>query len=295
VVRKAIEAMQKQGAETVEVTVAGLEEQLRGSSVIDAEFKFDLMDYLARTPAAPVHSLAEILERGEYHASLEGSFTRRNGIVARETDAYRRARIKREAVRAIVAAAMDEQKLDVLAYPVLRRKAAIIGEPQRGGENCQLSPSTGFPAISIPAGFTADGLPIGVELLGGVWTEPKLLAIAYAYEQATRPRLPPPTTPELVNGKAPVPTTFTVALGDKVTALLTFDPISGRLAYEIAPAQEVGHAAVHRGVEGQNGPVIDATLSLADRDALEKGALYLAVRMKAQPDRVLRAQLKVTK
>ena len=44
---------------------------MRGSSVIDAEFKFDLIDYLARCPNAPVHSLGEILDRGEYAAALE--------------------------------------------------------------------------------------------------------------------------------------------------------------------------------------------------------------------------------
>ena len=295
VVRQALEAMHKQGAETIDVTVAGLDEQLRGSSVIDAEFKFDLMDYLARTPSAPVHSLAEILARGSYHASLENTFRRRNGVEAKETDAYRRARIRRDAVRGLVLAAMDEQKLDVLAYPVLRRKAAIVGEPQRGAENCQLSPSTGFPAMSVPAGFTADGLPIGVELLGGAWAELKLLTIAYAYEQAAHPRRLPPATPALVNGKAPVPVTFTVSLGDTMTASVTFDSISGRLSYDIKPAQGVAHAAVHRGREGESGPVIDAVLSRADRDALENGALYLAVQLNTHPDRVLRAQLKVTK
>ena len=127
-VRKAIDAMQNQGADTSEVAVPGLEDLSRGSSVIDAEFKFDLMDYLSRSPNAPVRSLADILARGAYHASLEASFKRRNAVEARETEAYRRSRVKRDAVRAVVVATMDEQKLDALAYPVLRRKAALIGE-----------------------------------------------------------------------------------------------------------------------------------------------------------------------
>ena len=307
IVRKAIEAMQKQGADTIEVTVPGLEDLVRGSGVIDAEFKFDLMDYLSRSPNAPVRSLADILARGAYHASLEASFKRRNAVEARETEAYRRSRVKRDAVRAVVVATMDEQKLDALAYPVLRRKAALIGEPQRGGENCQLSPSAGLPALSAPAGFTSDGLPIGVELLGAAWSEPQLLAIAYAYEQATHPRRPPATTPALVEGRPPSPSSFTVRVGN-VRAAFVFDPMSGRLSYESNAAGVVPTAAVHRGAADETGPAVltvltgassnesgDVTLLPVDREALASGRLYLAVRAKAQPEQELRAQIVVGK
>jgi amidase len=58
------------------------------------------------------------------------------------------------------------------------------------GSNCQLSANSGLPAITTPAGFTADGLPVGVELLGRAWSEPQLIKLAYAYEQATRHRPP---------------------------------------------------------------------------------------------------------
>ena len=78
----------------------------------------------------------------------------------------------------------------VLAYPTMRRKAATIGEPQEGN-NCQLSATTGFPAISMPAGFTPDGLPVGLELLGTPFSEGTLLRIAYAYEREARPRRAP--------------------------------------------------------------------------------------------------------
>ena len=66
----------------------------------------------------------------------------------------------------------------------IRRKANVIGEMQMG-TNCQLSANSGLPAITVPGGFTADGLPVGVELLGRAWSEPELIKFAHAYEQAS--------------------------------------------------------------------------------------------------------------
>ena len=85
-----------------------------GSSVIDAEFKFDLMDYLAQFPNAPVHSLGDIIDRGLYHAELEDTFKRRDAGSARETDAYRRARVRRETLRDLVLGEMKEQRLTAI-------------------------------------------------------------------------------------------------------------------------------------------------------------------------------------
>lgn len=75
---------------------------------------------------------------------------------------------------------MEEEKLDAFVYPTLRRKPAQINDPQ-GGYGCQLSASTGCPVITVPAGFTADGLPVGLELLGRAFDDAKLVSYAYAY------------------------------------------------------------------------------------------------------------------
>ena len=91
---------------------------------------------------------------------------------------------------------MAEAQVDALIYPTIRRKPARIGEPQHG-TNCHLSGHTSFPAISVPAGFTADGLPVGIEFLAREWQEPLLIQLAYAFEQATQHRQLPKTTPAL--------------------------------------------------------------------------------------------------
>jgi amidase len=56
---------------------------------------------------------------------------------------------------------------------------------------------SGFPDISVPIGFTANGLPISISLLGRAYSEPTLLGFAYAFEQATKFRRPPGSTPSL--------------------------------------------------------------------------------------------------
>jgi len=268
------------------VTIPGLEEQMAGSSVINAEFKFDLIDYLARFPRAPVHSLGEILDSGRYHASLEGNFRTRNRPEQRDTDEYRRALVKRTVVRQLMLAAFDEQQVQAFAYPTLRRPPAIIGEPQRGS-NCQLSPSTGLPVVAMPAGFTESGAPAGVELLGPDWSEAALLKMAYAYEQAAHPRRPPFSTPALVSGGAPPARTFQATAG-ATTVSFVYDATTSRLQYSLAPANVIA-AVLHRAGPGGQGPVVaelapavsptrsEIKLAPIDREALEGGRMYLEV------------------
>ena len=190
IVHAAVEKLQNIGIDAVTVTIAGYDEMMQNTSVINAEFKFDLMDFLAQYPKAPVKSLDEILARGLYHTAIDGVLRRANDVESRESEAYRASLARRDAARKTVLAAMQAQNVQALVFPTLRRKPALIGEGQ-GGSNCQLSATTGLPAMSVPAGFTADGLPVGMELLGNAFSEPLLLRVAYAYEREVRPRRAP--------------------------------------------------------------------------------------------------------
>ena len=264
VVRMALDAMKAQGAEVLEVVVPGLDDLLAESSVITDEFKFDLAAFLAKHPGAGVTSLGEILERGLHHEALDQTLRLRNAAERRDNEHYRQALIKRQALNAAVLNTLAGQKLDVLVYPTLRRKPARIGDthpPEVLRATCRLSATTGLPALTMPAGFTADGLPIGLEMLGGTFAEPTLLRYAYAWEQAARPRRSPFSTPPLVNGAAPAPRSTTVVAGtapDEAVARLTFHPTTGGVEYDvrIAGNARVLGVALHRPVGDRAGPII---------------------------------------
>lgn len=290
IVRKALDAMKAEGAEIVEIQVAGLDDIVNQSSLINLEFKTDLQRYLAQFPDAPVKSLQDILDRGLYHAALENTFKLRNAAIA-DPDEIRKVGTRRELATALLRGAFDEHRLDAVAYPTLRRRPVVVEEPQRG-TNCQLSATTGFPAMAMPAGFTPDGVPIGFELLGPAWSDQRLVAMAYAYEQAVKPRRPAPTTPALVNGAPPRPRTWSVASTTPATGSLTFagefDPVSGRLTLDL-PARVIA-ASIHRGEPGPDHPVLHRVIDPASasrhvtlvlppyqRAWLNEGALMLAV------------------
>jgi len=309
-VRAALDSMSEAGAEIIDVEIPGLDSLLSGSSLIGLEFKWDLIDYLAATPAAPVSSLQDLLDRGLYHVRLEGTFRRRAAQEERDSAAYARAMDKRAAARDAVVARMDELLLDALAYPTIRRRAARIGDPQ-GGSNCQLSATTGLPALSVPAGFSGSGLPTGLELLGRPLQDARLLALGFAFEQAVKPRRAPVRTPPLENGRAPEPITFEVnAEGGRAAAnvLFSWDVTTSALSYEVTvsgiSAVEILGVGLHQAqkereggviyrLSGPGGQVTSGTIALstAERAAMMGHDFYLRLYTTLSPSGGPRAPL----
>jgi Asp-tRNA(Asn)/Glu-tRNA(Gln) amidotransferase A subunit family amidase len=95
---------------------------------------------------------------------------------------------------------MDSLRLDALVYPTWSnppRKTGDLNTPH--GDNSQLfAPTTGFPAVTVPMGYTrGEALPAGMTFFGRPWSEGTLVRLAYGYEQATRHRRAPASTPPL--------------------------------------------------------------------------------------------------
>jgi amidase len=310
VARAALDKMKARGAQLVEVAIPGLDSLLTAAGVIDYEFKYDLIDFLANIPDAPVRSLSDILQRGLYHVRLEQSFRRRDSLGTRDGERYRAALARRKVVRDLVVALLDSNRLDAVAYPTMRRKPAIIGE-LTGRTHCQLSAVTGLPALSMPAGFTPDSLPIGVELLGRPLADARLVAFAYDYEQATRPRRAPSTTPPLVEGRAPKPVAFTttaIANGVTVRGEFAFDPTRRSLEYAVrvtgARAGQVYAVSIDRDSAGRKGPMLrhlvgpgatrsQGTLKLAAPERADLLAGRLALVLYTETDRGVAAKARM--
>ena len=98
---------------------------------------------------------------------------------------------------------MAKNSLDALVYPHQKCLVLPIGATFQKDRNGVVAALTGFPAIEVPGGFstpTADaplGVPVGIEFLGRAWDEPKLIKLAFGFEQATHLRKPPASTPTL--------------------------------------------------------------------------------------------------
>ena len=247
-------------------------------------------------------SLGEILDRGLYHLALEDTFRARNAVEKRGLDAERRARVKRAAIRDAVVAVLDEHRLAALVYPTLRRKPARLGDAQ-GGTNCSFSAHSGLPALGVPAAWTDDGLPIGVDLLGRPWSDAELLALGFGFEQTLKLRRPPFSTPALVDGKAPAPTGVIMrSLQPSEWELkfdVEYDPLTSRLSYKVdldkGPSDVIA-IWLHRGTRDKPGAGIHqifaghgaassgtVVLSYADRVALAAGGLLVRTYTKQRP------------
>jgi Asp-tRNA(Asn)/Glu-tRNA(Gln) amidotransferase A subunit family amidase len=211
VIDRALADLKRLGAVVVDpVTIPGVASRsvkLYDSNVFETEAATNA--YLAQHPNAPVKTLSEILLSGKVVPSRAHALM---NVIGHSTDepGYLQLLLIKEDLRLAVLTAMADQRLDVLVYatfdhPPVRIPPDVMTrtviDSTGPGNNRRLSPVIGFPAMTVPAGFTADGLPVGLEFMGRAFAEPTVFRLAYAYEQATHHRTPPRTTPA-VRGEA---------------------------------------------------------------------------------------------
>jgi Asp-tRNA(Asn)/Glu-tRNA(Gln) amidotransferase A subunit family amidase len=280
IVRRAIDDMKSQGAFAIEVVVPNLQAQLNASNLLSQELKFYLGDYLKNAPGSAVASVEDLLASGLHSAQLQGFLEGANRQPADylTSDDYRARLAARESLGQAIVKVMDESRVDAIVYPTTRRVAPVIGGNQIGS-NAGLSAQTGFPAITVPAGFTPGGFPVGVEFIARRFGEPTLIALAYSYEQATHHRQPPSTTPRLdetkVTRMAPAAVSAAtvsaevIATGAQsvppsdvrfsVKARLFFDDTTRELRYDLVSSgpssSEIGGVYLHRMANRPNGGV----------------------------------------
>ena len=207
----AIKQLRELGAEIIDPADIPTAEQMSNFkaelTVLLHEFKVNLNAYLAELTCTPLRSLADIIEFNNAHASEELSyFGQEMLLMAQETGSlsnpdYLSAldenhRLSRQEG---IDAVMDIYKLDALVMPTTSPpwRIDLVNGDHEMGSSSQPAALAGYPAISVPAGHVFD-LPVGITFMGRAFSEPTLIKLAYAFEQATKVRHSPrylPTIP----------------------------------------------------------------------------------------------------
>lgn len=199
----ALDVLKKQGATLVDPVAFETDGKFRRTEFLGFmyELKADLNAYLAWLgPNTPVKTLKEIIAFNEQNAAKEMPYFGQENFLNAE---QKGPLTTKEYVDAIaqnhemagkkgIDATMDKNKLDAIVAPTGGPAwlTDIVNGDAFGGGSSEFAAVAGYPNINVPAGFDF-GLPVGISFFGRAWSEPVLIKLAYAYEQATKWRKAP--------------------------------------------------------------------------------------------------------
>jgi amidase len=203
---QALAALKAQGAEIVEISDFKTPPELTADekSVLQYEFKSDLNAYLASLPSSPIHTLADLI-------TFNAASPRETALFGQDTflasdakgdlndSAYIRARdeLKRVATGTLDSV-LARYRLDALIRPTAAPafRIDIVRSNTSGGDSAGLPAEAGYPHLTVPMGLV-HGLPAGLSFIGPAWSDAKILALGYAFEQASHAREAPTFLPSL--------------------------------------------------------------------------------------------------
>jgi amidase len=166
--------------------------------------------YLARNPSSPFKTREDIANGPDIEKSYPANKVERwkNPPAPFNPTRYLEYLQAREELMINILKVMADNKLDAIVHKSVEHQPTLI----KDGINPPYTSTKGVPtwntflvyaaAMTVPSGFTSDGLPVGITFFGRPYSEPTLLKLAYSYEQATRHRVPPKTTPALPRSTA---------------------------------------------------------------------------------------------
>lgn len=202
-IETAIEQMKEAGAVIIDPVSSGTDlfAMTQNQSLGNDEYRAAFDAYMAaRGPGQPYASLAEIVASGKYHPRLNERYA--DSLAKPSLDAnpeYVAKYRNRAALKKLLEDLLVRYDLDAFVYPVRSGPLPAAGTwPMPPGVSGQsVSDYCGLPSITVPAGFTPDGTPNGIEFMGTAFADLTILQIAYAYEQLSPHRQLPTLTPPL--------------------------------------------------------------------------------------------------
>jgi amidase len=206
---EALEAMKREGAilvDPAEIETAGKWSETE-LTVFMYELKSDLNAYLARPGfSAPVKTLKDIIEFNEKNHEKEMPYFGQDFFLKAEEKGplsekeYIEALEKNHqlARKEGIDATMDKHNLDALVGPTggAAWLTDLVDGDHFGGGSSGAAAVAGYPNVTVPAGFVF-GMPVGISFFGRAWSEPVLVRLAYAFEQATKVRKAPKFLPTI--------------------------------------------------------------------------------------------------
>ncbi len=209
VMEAALEAMKREGAilvDPVEIETAGKWSETE-LTVFMYELKADLNAYLARSGfSAPVKTLKDIIEFNEKNREKEMPYFGQDFFLKAEEQGPLSSKEYVEALeknhqlarKEGIDATMEKHNLDALVGPTGGPAwlTDLVDGDHFGGGSSGAAAVAGYPNITVPAGFVF-GMPVGISFFGRAWSEPVLIRLAYAFEQATKVRKPPKFLPSV--------------------------------------------------------------------------------------------------
>jgi Asp-tRNA(Asn)/Glu-tRNA(Gln) amidotransferase A subunit family amidase len=206
--QKALADMAAQGATLVDITIPDLKKLTAKRASDPALTDAALHVYLSRNPGSQFKTRADIDSHPEMANSFKartGQNRGRDGYSERAADPVKilEANRAREQLLMNMAQVMADNRVEALAYKAVEQQPTLIAEAtnppykSNGGVVALNTFLIYTPTITVPMGFSSDGIPAGLGILGLPYSEPTLIKLAYAYEQATHHRKPPASTPTL--------------------------------------------------------------------------------------------------
>lgn len=205
---EAIAALRAAGADIIDPVELPHAGEYDGTefTVLLYEFKADLNAYLATRTGVPIRTLADAIRFNEEHRDREMPYFRQEIFEMAQAKGPLTSREYRDALAANqrlagrqgIDAVMARHRLDALLAPTSSPTWPIdvlLGDHFLGGSSSPAAVA-GYPSLTVPAGYV-HGLPVGMTFFGRAWSEPTLIRLAYAFEQATRARRRPGFTPTI--------------------------------------------------------------------------------------------------